>query len=40
MVPGTIYSYGDDFWVANNVQQFGLEQTLRKIGRPKKKNGF
>jgi putative transposase len=31
--------YGDDVWVVNNVKQFGLEQTLRKVGRPKIKNG-
>jgi len=28
--------YGDNFWVAKNVKQFGLEQTLRKAGRPNK----
>jgi putative transposase len=27
--------YGDDFWVAKSVKQFGLEQTLRNVGRPK-----
>lgn len=27
--------YGGDYWVANTVKKFGLEQTLRKVGRPK-----
>jgi len=31
--------YGDDCWVAKNVKQFGLEQTLKKVGRPKKELG-
>jgi hypothetical protein len=31
--------FGDDFWVAKNVKQFGLEQTLRKVGRPKTEKG-
>ena len=26
--------FGDDYWVANTVKQFGLEQTLRDVGRP------
>lgn len=28
--------YGEDRWVDNTVKKFGLEQTLRKVGRPKK----
>lgn len=31
--------YGGDSWVDNVVKRFGLEQTLRKVGRPKTKNG-
>ena len=32
--------YGDDGWVDSIVKRFGLEQTLRKVGRPKgTKNG-
>ena len=27
--------YGEDYWVASTVKKFGLEQTLRKVGRPK-----
>lgn len=27
--------YGGDYWVANTVKKFGLEQTLRRVGRPK-----
>jgi hypothetical protein len=27
--------FGDSYWVDNTVKQFGLEQTLRKVGRPK-----
>jgi putative transposase len=27
--------YGKDYWVMNTVKKFGLEQTLRKVGRPK-----
>ena len=30
---------GDEFWVAVAVKQFGLEQTLRNVGRPKLING-
>ena len=30
--------FGDDFWVAKNVKHFGIEQTLRNVGRPKTKN--
>jgi len=26
--------YGEDYWVANTVKKFGLEQTLRRVGRP------
>ena len=31
--------YGSSSWVDNAVKSFGLEQTLRKVGRPKTKNG-
>ena len=31
--------YGADRWVDKVVKRFGLEQTLRKVGRPKTKNG-
>ncbi|MCG2725107.1 MAG: hypothetical protein L6420_02415 [Elusimicrobia bacterium] len=31
--------YGNGVWVGNVVKSFGLEQTLRKVGRPKIKNG-
>jgi len=32
--------FGDDNWVGKIVKKFRLEQTLRKIGRPKEaKNG-
>lgn len=27
--------YGEDYWVDNTVKKFGLEQTLRRVGRPK-----
>ena len=27
--------FGEDYWVANTVKKFGLEQTLRRVGRPK-----
>lgn len=27
--------YGEDYWVDNIVKKFGLEQTLRRVGRPK-----
>ncbi|MFA6515082.1 MAG: transposase [Candidatus Paceibacterota bacterium] len=27
--------FGEDVWVNNTVKKFGLEQTLRKVGRPK-----
>lgn len=27
--------FGEDYWVANTVKKFGLQQTLRKVGRPK-----
>jgi putative transposase len=30
--------FGDDYWVANTVKQFGLEQTLRDVGRPNIRN--
>jgi putative transposase len=30
--------FGDDLWVAKNVKHFGIEQTLRNVGRPKTKN--
>ena len=30
--------FGDDFWVAKTVKQFGLEQTLRNVGRPNIRN--
>ena len=26
--------YGEDLWVTNTVKEFGLEQTLRRVGRP------
>ena len=26
--------YGEDLWVTNTVKKFGLEQTLRRVGRP------
>ena len=28
-------SFGKDYWVDNTVKKFGLEQTLRRVGRPK-----
>ena len=31
--------YGSGGWVDNVVKSFGLEQTLRRVGRPKTKNG-
>jgi putative transposase len=27
--------YGEDYWLDNTVKKFGLEQTLRRVGRPK-----
>lgn len=27
--------YGEDYWVGNIVEKFGLEQTVRRVGRPK-----
>ena len=27
--------YGGDYWLDNTVKKFGLEQTLRRVGRPK-----
>ena len=27
--------FGDEYWTASTVKQFGLEQTLRNAGRPK-----
>lgn len=27
--------YGEDYWVTDTVKKFGLEQTLRRVGRPK-----
>ncbi len=31
--------YGNVSWIDSVVKRFGLEQTLRKVGRPKTKNG-
>lgn len=31
--------YGGDHWVSHVVEKFNLGQTLRKVGRPKTKNG-
>jgi putative transposase len=31
--------YGDDCWATATAKQFGLEQTLRNTGRPKKNGG-
>ena len=31
--------YGQDYWVSKTVNNFGLEQTLRRVGRPKKNSG-
>jgi len=31
--------FGDNSWVGGAVKRFGLEQTLRKVGRPKVNNG-
>ncbi|MFH1112262.1 MAG: transposase [Patescibacteria group bacterium] len=31
--------YGGKSWVDNIVKRFGLEQSLRRVGRPKTKNG-
>ena len=30
--------YGDDSWVKSVIKRFSLEQTLRKVGRPKANN--
>jgi hypothetical protein len=29
-------TYGEDNWVNSTVKKFGLEQTLRRVGRSKK----
>ena len=31
--------YGDENWVAETVKQFGLEQTLKNVGRPNIRDG-
>ena len=30
--------YGGENWTDNIVKRFGLEQTLRRVGRPKARN--
>jgi hypothetical protein len=27
--------YFKDYWLSNTVKKFGLEQTLKRVGRPK-----